>query len=285
MIEALDYSGALYEAYENDGLAHGSFYPTSDTCPFCEGKTSTVFSGGTIEYDPENRDSTRDVHHGVIAKSCECGWWTVQDHKTPDAHNLYAPTSWVLAYRGVLRTFSPEDTAIPMDALRRTIASHREAVDSISPRKMEELVGAVMADFWRGAKCKLCGKSGDGGIDLLLIKGDKPFAVQVKHRQDIRKAESVHHVTHFIGALMLAKIPNGIFVTTADHYSVAAERAASTILESKSVQSFQLIDRKSFMEILEATSRHLQDVWRSYIPKTLLNGSSRLTPHSVNLGR
>jgi restriction system protein len=283
MMEVLDYTEALHEGYMNDGRVHGSFYPASDICPFCHEKARTVFANGIIEYDPENRDSTQDVHHSVIAKSCRCGWWTVENMQTPDAHNLYAPESWLFAYRGVLRTFSLADSAIPMDTLRRTIAEHQEAIDHISPRKMEELVGAVMADFWPGAKCTLCGKSGDGGIDLLLIRGDKPFAIQVKHRQDVRRAESVHHVTHFIGALMLANVPNGIFVTTADHFSSSAERAVDTVLKRELVESFHLIDRSSFMEILEATSRHVEDVWRRCIPEVLLSGSNRLTPYSVCL--
>lgn len=283
MIEALDYFEGIHEGYKNDGRAYDSFYPLTNRCPFCQRELSEVFSNGIIEYDPENKDSTQDVHHSVTAKSCECGWWTVEHVETPDAHNLYAPASWCFSYRGALRKFSAADATIPMDALRGAIARHPDAIDAISPRKMEDLVGAVMADFWPGSKCKLCGKSGDGGVDLLLVIGDSPFAIQVKHRENIRKGESVHHVTHFIGALMLKNIPNGIFVTTADHFSSAAETAAATILKRGLVESFHLIARKPFLEMLEATSRNLQEPWRRCIPNELLSKSSRLTPYSIYL--
>jgi restriction system protein len=146
-------------------------------------------------------------------------------------HNLCASASWFFSYRGILRKFPVDEAKIPVDALRRAVARHPDAIDAISPQKMEELVGAVMTGFWPGSKCKHCGKSGDGGIDLLLVIGDKPFAVQVKHRQNPNRGESVHYVTHFIGALMLQDIPNGIFVTSADHFSGAAEKAAVTILK------------------------------------------------------
>ncbi|MBI4559669.1 MAG: restriction endonuclease [Candidatus Hydrogenedentes bacterium] len=148
---------------------------------------------------------------------------------------------------------------------------------------MEELVGAVMTDFSPASKCRYCGKSGDGGVDLMLVIGDKPCAIQVKHRQRIDQAESVHYVTHFIGALMLKNIPNGIFVTTAERFSTAAKAAGKTILSRGLVERFELIARQPFLEMLEATSKPLSDPWRRCIPKVLLHDHERLTPYSVGL--
>ena len=285
MLDILDYSEGIHEGYKNDGRANGSFYPQGNVCRFCERKLITVFSKGITEYDPENKDSRQDIHHYVTAQPCNCGWWTVKDIQTPDAHNSYAPAEWVFSYRGALRTFSPADVTVPMDSLRRAIATHPDVINSIDPYKMEDLVGAVMTDFWPGAKCKHCGRSNDGGIDLILVNGDKPFAIQVKRRSRSNKGESVHHVTHFIGALMLAGIPDGIFVTTADHFTGAAEKAAASVLESGLVDTFQLIDRKPFLEMLEATTKNLSNPWLSCIPKVLRldESDSGLTPYSVCL--
>ena len=44
-------------------------------------------------------------------------------------------------------------------------------------------------------------------------------------------------MTHFIGALMLEDIPNGMFVTTADHFSSAAETAAAVSLKESNGHS------------------------------------------------
>lgn len=283
MIEVIDYSAAIYEGYKNDGSVHRSFYPSTPTCPFCNRDLNKVFSKAIIEYDPDDKDSTKDIHHSMTASSCSCGWWKVEHLETPDAHNLYASPAWFFSYRGVLRRFSVDDVTVPMEALRRAIAKRPDALDEISPRKMEELVGAVMSDFWPGSKCTLCGKSGDGGVDLILVINDKPFAVQVKHRENPKKGESVHHVTHFIGALMLNDIPNGVFVTSANHFSRQAEEAAATILERGHVESFELVARGAFLEMLRATRRHLSDPWRKCIPNSLLGESGRLTPYSINL--
>ena len=286
MIETLDYSNALHDGYSNSRYAKSSFYHRDNNCPFCKQKIDSVFSNGITEYNPENKDSTQDVHHSVTVKCCDCGWWTVEHEQTPNAYDQYAVSNWVSALRAVLRKFPPEDTAIQMDALRRAIAKNPEAIDPNNPRKMEMLVASVMAGFWPGSKCRLCGKSGDGSMDLLLIIGDKPFAIRVKHRQDIRPEESVYPVTYFIGAVIGSNIPNEIFVTSADRFPDAeqAERCTVHIIPVRDlVESFQLVDRSSFMEILEATSRHEHDVWRKCIPPCLLDDSHGPTPYSVNL--
>jgi hypothetical protein len=85
MIEVLDYSEAIHEGYKNDGRIHESFYPRTNTCQFCQRVLTEVFADGIIEYDPDNRDTTQDVHHSMSAKCCKCGWWTVEHIETPDA--------------------------------------------------------------------------------------------------------------------------------------------------------------------------------------------------------
>lgn len=286
MTEAFDYSRAVHEGYKNDGrrTCSSSFFPQTDTCVFCGEELAIAFADGIIEYDPEEKDTGQDVHHRVVAKICQCGWWTVEHIETPNAHSLCAEPSWCFSYRGILRRFSVNDDSVPMVALRRAIANHPDAIDAISPGKMEALVGSIMSDFWAGSKCTLCGRSGDGGIDLLLVVGDHPIAIQVKHRQYPGRGESVHCIRDFIGALMLAGIPNGIFVTTANHFTLAAEKAAATILDRQYVQRFDLVSRKGFLEMLEATRAHYSmEPWRRCIPDVLLHKPGSMTPYSVVL--
>jgi restriction system protein len=290
MTGVLEYQDGMHEGYKNGQPDYDSFFRRNDRCPICHRELSVVFSDGIVEYDPEDKDSTNDVLHSVTAKSCECGWWTVQDRETPDAHNLYAPVEWVFCWNGVLRRLPLNDPGTSLDAVRSAIAKHPEVIDEVSPRRMEDLVGAVLTDFYPGSRCKHCGKSGDGGIDLLMVIGDTPFAVQVKHRQRTDKAESVHYVTHFIGAIVLKGIPNAIFVSTADHFSKHAQAAADQVLKTGHVGKFMLIARDPFLEMLEATSKHLEatlthlkDPWKRCIPRVLLEPHERLTPYSVNL--
>lgn len=284
MIETLDYIEGMHEGYKNNDRTYSSFFPQNDSCPFCQRNLAKVFSDGIIEYDPEEKDSTKDIHHSVTAKCCQCGWWTVQDMQTPDAHNLYALSQWVFCWHGILRKFSLNVPSALMNSMHGAIAKHPEVIGEINPRKMEGLVDAVVKDFFPGVECKHCGKSDDGYRDLLLVIGDKPFAIQVRRSRKNGEAESVHLVTHFIGAYLLKNMPHvTLFLSTAENFTEDANASTDTILNRKPVERFEQIARKSFMEILEATKKNLKEPWRRCIPDILLKDHPSLTPYSINL--
>lgn len=284
-MDVLDYSEDIHELYGQDECGDISFFPTDDRCPSCASATREVFSKGIIEYDPEDKDSRQDIHHAVVASSCDCGWWTLLHDETPSAHNPYAVTRCRSYFRGILRRFDVKDQFLPMAALRGEIDRHPNVLDAISPRKMEELASSVMADFFPGSKSKICGRSGDGGIDLLLVMADKPFAVQVKHRQRVDRAEPVHAVREFIGAMVLEGIANGIYVTTAERFSAASRGTASKVLSTGRVRSFSLIDRRAFLEMMEATAKKASEPWLRYIPSWLQTTSDPTTPHNLSIHR
>jgi hypothetical protein len=284
MIETLNYIEGIPEGYKNGDRTYSSFFSQYDSCPFCHGNLSEVFSDGIIEYDPEEKDSTKDIHHSVTAKCCQCGWWTVQDKQTPDAHNLRSPIEWVFSWRGILRKFLLNVPVALMDSIHGAIAKHPEVINAISPRKMEEMVDAVVVDFFPGTKCTHCGKSNDGCRDLLLVIGDKPFALQVRHGRKNDEAESVLFVTKFIGAYVLKNMPNvTLFLTTTEDFTEGANASNNTILNREPIERFEQIARKPFIEMLEATNNNLKEPWRRCIPDILLNDHPSLTPYSLNL--
>ena len=282
-MDHLDYSHWVVERYQPDGRGHISFYPGDNGCPFCQGPPRSVFSKGIVTYDPEQSDTRADIHHLVAVLSCRCGWWTLVHDQTPDAHDLRALPQERLAIRGALRRFDTTGTDAALAALRREIQRHPEVLDAISPRKMEELTGAVLSDYFPGCRAKVCGKSGDGGIDLLLIISDKPFAVQVKHRERVDLAEPVSAIREFIGAMVLGDHVNGLYVTTADRFSPASRHAARTIIQKGFFDTFRLIDRHAFLEMMEITAEWLDQPWQRHIPRWFRNTSARQAPWSLSM--
>jgi hypothetical protein len=134
---------------------------------------------------------------------------------------------------------------------------------------MEELTGAVLQDFYPGCEVHLCGKSGDGGIDLLVVVKDVPVAIQVKRRTKPDSTESVEAVRAFLGASLLKGYDHLIFVTTADHFTggpFGAEKAAERALQKKLVQKFQLIDRHKFFEMLNLVTTGPSKNWVKPLP-------------------
>src|SRR5215204_3420855 len=98
----------------------------------------------------------------------------------------------------------------------------------------------------------LCGSAGDGGIDLIAVKGDQEFAVQVKRRSSRNSVERVHTVRELLGACLLRGAQHAVFVTTADHFSGSpsgAVDAAKRSVDQGLVRSFELINGERLLRM------------------------------------
>jgi restriction system protein len=206
------------------------------------------------------------------ARSCSCGWWEIERLAVfgPDVGVDADGYDWAHAARffrvGILRSFHPQDRQLPVSALREALSKKPDLVYSIHHRKMEELVASVMADFVGNCEVELCGRSGDGGIDLILIIADTTFAIQVKRRTRASSVEGVDEVRMFLAAMKIRGVTGGLFITTADHFSSGAKRVATTAVTKDLVSTFELIDRHRFFGLLEATQRSTdRPVWRAHI--------------------
>ena len=72
-----------------------------------------------------------------------------------------------------MRRYNCDDKALPLESLLREIKKRSDILYHIAPSKMEELVGRVFSEFFV-TKAIHCGRSHDGGVDLLLVEGDEP---------------------------------------------------------------------------------------------------------------
>jgi restriction system protein len=153
-------------------------------CPYCRKDTGLPFlfnrSSRHHGWRESNRPLNDEFMYSITAYECStCGWWDV---------NVYQiePGDWgdhnEAHYRAVLKAYDAADITLPIDTLRQELLRKGEIIHQIHDRKMEELTGAILQDFYPGCEVHLCGKSGDQGIDLLVVVHDSPIAVQVKRR-------------------------------------------------------------------------------------------------------
>jgi hypothetical protein len=244
------------------------FFEQNAWCPFCRFRACEVFRKRyykevNVNYHEEN---TRDI----VAWMCvRCGWWHIQEERTElgyEEHLRY------LEYKhAIVRTFAVDDAALPLDSLRRAIHKKPNLIYNVHPRKLEELVQAV---FSAHHECEVshCGRSHDGGVDLILVNGDRPVLVQVKRRESRDAYESVSTVREFLGAVLLHEEGGpGVgcaFVTTADRFSLPAKRAAEEAVLKKFVAAYELVDVHSFLDMLEAI-RDLEadEAWKEHLPE------------------
>jgi hypothetical protein len=130
-----------------------------------------------------------------------CGWWCdVKLDRVPVNRDCSA--EWRMT-PAALRKYSVRDITVPVAALRREILKRPSVLYEINPTKMEHLAGSVLQDF---IDCEVVhvGRSGDGGIALLLIDGAKRLgaaALNVLHGPPMRGQHAVAKLGSVLGAM------------------------------------------------------------------------------------
>lgn len=252
---AIGYPGMISSPRDPEFL-----YQQIGWCPYCEAETPEVFKA---KYYRACHD--QESNRSIEAWACDgCGWWQIKEHiGEVTGYEEHCITEHVLG--ALVRTFRVDDLRLPLDCLQKELTQNPRLMHYIHPRKMEELVQGVFSDFY-ACEVEHCGRSHDGGIDLLIIQSNSPVLVQVKRRQSEEHVESVAAVREFLGALLLKGGDEGIFVTTADHFSSAARESAKIAIKKELVRRFDLIDFARFLAMLRVTRSQAPEFWRDHLP-------------------
>ena len=179
----------------------------------------------------------------------KCGWWIFCFSKNKfylfeDFRNEF--------YEGAMYNFDFEHTDEPISIIRRRIEQKKIDLRSISPKELEILIGSVFRDFF-DVKVKYVGGPGDNGIDLLLARGDRNIAVQVKRREGKGTTEGVSTIRDFLGAILLEDYPKGIVVSTAAKFSKPAVKSSSNPILKRYGIEIDLYQHDMIMDLLEDT--------------------------------
>jgi hypothetical protein len=249
--------------------------PRQGWCPFCKQNAELiVMEQRTNEYEgiPESIDrifaDDTSLFSATVWQCGTCGWWDVQLE-----HIEGVESEWEMeneaSFRVVLRAYDCSDLQLPITALRQELVRRQETIHRIHDKKMEQLVASVLEDFFPGCEVTVCGKSGDGGVDLVLMLSDTPFAVQVKRRTKPGSTESVEAIRAFLGASLLRGYDHLLYVTSADRFTggpYGAQTEAERALERKLVRRFYLVDKHRFFEMLKLTTSPNAKPWLSPLP-------------------
>jgi hypothetical protein len=229
-------------------------------CPFCNIKAKLV-----VEHNTLNKPYSEE-RQKLNVWACDCGWWEIKDlffDKCDNRWGFMAGVETASYKHGILKSFAPEDIEIPIKVLRNEIKKNPKILYKIHPHNMEKVVQSVLSEYY-DCEVEHCGKSHDGGIDLFVLHSDSPVAVQVKRRQE-GKTESVSAIRDFLGAMMLKGVKTGIFLTTADHFSLESQKAAKKSITMDLVNKYELIDFEYFIEIFNLVQKKPYEPWKKYI--------------------
>jgi hypothetical protein len=194
----------------------------------------------------------------AILFCAQCGWWC--------QYSVGSNLDGFFEFERIpaaLRQYRVSDIDVPVAALRRELENSSALLLDLNPTRMEQLVGSILSDFM---DCEVVhtGRTSDGGIDLLLLDGDTPYVVQVKRRLNQGQGEAVGSVREFLAATLLAGYQRGIYVTTATHFTSAANDAAAVAKSRGLVEKLHLIDRDRFLRLLTLVSTKTLAPWQTY---------------------
>src|SRR5262249_39452764 len=120
----------------------------------------------------------------------------------------------------------------------------------MEPYEFESFVGNVLRELYDCTVLHV-GMAGDGGIDLILVDSEMgQIPVQVKRRGRGGKVEGVAVVREMRGAMVLKNHSDGMIVTTADRFSVAARDAAEPKPGHLVPQNINLVDCRRLLDIM-----------------------------------
>jgi hypothetical protein len=220
-----------------------------EVCPFCHSNTRQV------------RDQKDEDRHVEVRACSGCGWWESEDCTLQITGKHY--DAYVFCRRGLLREFDISAVDTPLSALRRHLAKTSSDIRQVSPTILERLVRDILAEHLN-CEVRHVGGPGDGGIDLLAVDADQPWAIQVKRRGASVETERVSAVREFVGALVVASIRRGIFVTTAPRFSAASESTATAASRSLSIDEVDLVDGNALASIMNL--HPCRDSWEEGAP-------------------
>ncbi len=191
------FEGDITKLWNKDKLSYISFY----FCPFCSNRTRETKQKSQVK--------------SIDLFNCDCGWWGL---KGDDSSFDFDASTATVIYSGILKSFGIKDRDIPLHYLFKELKKNNYLINKISPYRFEEIAQYVFESYYN-CNVELCGKSGDGGIDLLIVESEEPILVQVKNRENVNSTEGVSTVRDFLGAMFINNARKGIIVSTAKKFS------------------------------------------------------------------
>lgn len=274
-----------YRSGDPGWIGYGRWARLNQPCQYCGGRLERV----TGPWDDHARyahlntilkQGMFDTIIGLYVHQCDkCGWWVVQQLFDSALDRNYGCGFQTQA---ILKGTELGSRTIPTDELAAYLSRHGDNLLHIHHTKMEELVGAVLREHF---DCEVihCGRTGDGGIDLLLIRNDALIPVQVKRRVT-RATEGVSVVRELMGVMLRDGYAEGMVVTSADHFSQQAQADVDKAIAGRRIRNFALIDGPRFLAILREHFGSTTQSYREAIPELLGGRLSGFSPSDKQIG-
>ncbi len=235
------------------------FFSKDDICPFCKGRTQTVFLGFDRVIMGDNLEQ-----NGQVKECKNCGWWTYKSRFSEENGCDENRHELIKEYKcyAITKKFDIDDKSIPLEVLENELKKKTELVYSIDPYKFEELCTSILKGLY---DCEVhhVGKSGDGGKDIIILESDNPILVQVKRRENPEHIELIKGVREFVGTMYLEGVRKGIYISTAKRFSRDSEKTRSKIINNRLFDYFEYVDYDKLKILLKNSDE--KKSWRQLV--------------------
>ena len=247
-------------------------FPPNNRCPYCDHSLHLI----------KHQD---DEHIGdfLLAGGVEycinCHYWRFHhlEGRYIGRWSVYA-----YSYMSLISKMREFENELPQECsgeLSQWLRQNPLRWNALNPYQFEKLVADIFNANYQQAEVIHVGKSHDGGVDILFIDThEKQWLIQVKRRRNIQKGEPVETIRNLLGTMLLEGAYHGIVVSTADHFTYQACKAAQRAEEVG--MTVKLIDRGLLDRMLEVILPNvlpwLIDLMTSYI--AFPSDSFRKTP-------
>lgn len=250
--DIIGYYDYYFDKYEYSRIGKGSgeirvdappndvqkFFYNDKVCPFCGTPLENVFWGARSE--PRGGDL---YESGKVFECKNCRWWTYKLQVSEDTDLIDEVRSYHTdsRYYGIAKSYNITDKTLPLEVLSEELKKKPDILYDINPYKLEELSQEILKGVY-DCKVNHVGKTGDGGVDLIVLESDEPIMVQVKRRKNPNHVELVKGIREFVGTLFIKDQRKGIYISTAKRYSKASKEVAEELIKNRKLDYFELID-------------------------------------------
>lgn len=219
----------------------------SSTCPFCAVRLHQCHNRtGTDDSPPVFASFSQEV------RGCQmCGWWRAQHRWTICDSDEDVVEEWATA--ASLINLDLRDISLPLRDVRSYLRMRYDKRFILHPTLAEHVVASVFRGL--GYDAVAVGRSGDGGIDVILEDNVGRIGVQVRR---YRGSIGVDQIRELTGALCLQGLTRGIFVTTS-RFARGAQRASA--LAKARGYAIDLVDAPRFFEMLGIAQESDLQTW------------------------
>jgi hypothetical protein len=222
--------------------------------------TRCAHCGGVLRYFNERAWDSPDFQPVDAIQCVRCLWWLCVWTKQKTF-----PSEWVrnVVWEATVTPFDYMTGEVPLIELRRQLTEGEVDLRNMSASQLERIVTSVFSDAL-GCRAIHVGRSGDGGIDVLVLDREPPLALQVKRRAS-GGTEGPAVVRDLIGALAYRSWRRGAIITTADSFSRNASATAAAEPLMRDGYEIDLYTYDALREIVRATQPS-ERPWRGLAP-------------------